>query len=218
LFHPLTYEGAVDLEKIKDPFERFATEQQINEFGQTPRQLFRYDHPPKHSTKPIVKSLFISPDEVVGGEKLPSKISLTAEEEMKFQPLKEEYKKEIGITDDEPKARKQFPSYTEPETMKKAPVAQPKFEQPDQDTEPESTTSFLKKLKYDKKQSLGQVHNDEILELNVIKDKNSETHLMIVSKDGLIKLFQEENKSDNLAERYEQKRSFFVSEQGIHCS
>ena len=80
LFHPLTYEGVVDLEQIEDPFERFATEQQINEFGQTPRQLFRYNHPQKYSEKPIVKSLFIAPDEIVGGQKLPNKISINMEE------------------------------------------------------------------------------------------------------------------------------------------
>lgn len=217
LFHPLTYEGTVDLEKIKDPFERFATEQQINEFGQTPRQLFRYDHPQKFSTKPIVKSLFISPDEVVGGEKLPSKISISTEE-AKTRPVKEEYKKEIGISDDVPRPKKEYMMPTE---TPKLPEVKPTYldQLPsEQDTEPESTSSFLKMLKYDVKQSLGQVHNDEILELNVMKDKNNQSHLMIVSKDGLIKVFHEENKSDNLAERYVQKSSFLVSEQGIHCS
>jgi factor associated with neutral sphingomyelinase activation len=85
LFHPLTYEGVVDLELIEDPFERFATEQQINEFGQTPRQLFRYDHPQKYSSKHIFKSLFIAADEIVTRSKLPNKISVSGEE------VKEEY-------------------------------------------------------------------------------------------------------------------------------
>ena len=33
VFHPLTYEGAVDIDKILDPVERTATELQVNEFG-----------------------------------------------------------------------------------------------------------------------------------------------------------------------------------------
>ncbi|KYQ89935.1 BEACH domain-containing protein [Tieghemostelium lacteum] len=47
LFYPLTYEGAVDIESISDPFERESLEAQINEFGQTPKQLFKNPHPPK---------------------------------------------------------------------------------------------------------------------------------------------------------------------------
>ncbi|BBN03886.1 factor associated with neutral sphingomyelinase activation [Marchantia polymorpha subsp. ruderalis] len=45
LFHHLTYEGAVDLEKIDDPTQRAGIEAQINEFGQAPRQLFTSFHP-----------------------------------------------------------------------------------------------------------------------------------------------------------------------------
>eukprot|EP00047_Mylnosiga_fluctuans_P005972 m.243958 g.243958 ORF g.243958 m.243958 type:complete len:918 (-) comp14365_c0_seq1:118-2871(-) len=45
LFYHLTYEGAVDLEKITDPAERQAYEAQILEFGQTPKQLFTLPHP-----------------------------------------------------------------------------------------------------------------------------------------------------------------------------
>jgi hypothetical protein len=45
LFYHLTYEGAVDLEAIKDPRERAAIENQIQEFGQTPSQLFLGAHP-----------------------------------------------------------------------------------------------------------------------------------------------------------------------------
>eukprot|EP00951_Prasinocladus_malaysianus_P004087 scaffold28919_cov31-Prasinocladus_malaysianus.AAC.1 len=47
LFHPLTYEGAVDLDNTVDPRDRQALEVQINEFGQTPRQLFTQPHPPR---------------------------------------------------------------------------------------------------------------------------------------------------------------------------
>jgi len=47
VFHPMTYEGAVDMEAVKDPVQRAALEAQIQEFGQTPRQLFRTPHPPR---------------------------------------------------------------------------------------------------------------------------------------------------------------------------
>ena len=47
LFHPLTYEGAVDLDAVEDPRERAALEAQVNEFGQTPKQLFAAPHPPR---------------------------------------------------------------------------------------------------------------------------------------------------------------------------
>jgi hypothetical protein len=45
LFYYLTYEGSVNLETVKDVRERAALEQQIQEFGQTPRQLFKAPHP-----------------------------------------------------------------------------------------------------------------------------------------------------------------------------
>ncbi|ELT88952.1 hypothetical protein CAPTEDRAFT_180999 [Capitella teleta] len=45
VFYHLTYEGAVDLEKVEDLNQRAALETQIMEFGQTPKQLFRHPHP-----------------------------------------------------------------------------------------------------------------------------------------------------------------------------
>ena len=45
VFFHMTYEGAVDIEKIYDPRERKAIESQINEFGQTPHKLFTKPHP-----------------------------------------------------------------------------------------------------------------------------------------------------------------------------
>ena len=45
VFHPLTYEGSVDLNAVKDPDARAAAESQIVNFGQTPAQLFRKPHP-----------------------------------------------------------------------------------------------------------------------------------------------------------------------------
>lgn len=54
VFYYLTYEGAVDLEKIQDPCERQALETQILEFGQTPRQLFTLPHPQRRvGTVPV---------------------------------------------------------------------------------------------------------------------------------------------------------------------
>ncbi|KAM9976678.1 hypothetical protein ACTFIR_010522 [Dictyostelium discoideum] len=45
LFYHLTYEGSIDIESITNPFEREGMEAQINEFGQTPRQIFKTPHP-----------------------------------------------------------------------------------------------------------------------------------------------------------------------------
>src|SRR3990167_1876435 len=44
VFYYITYEGAVDIEKVYDPRERRSIEDQINEFGQTPHQLFTKPH------------------------------------------------------------------------------------------------------------------------------------------------------------------------------
>lgn len=45
LFYYLTYEGSVDVEKLTDSVKRKAIEVQIQEFGQTPKQLFDGPHP-----------------------------------------------------------------------------------------------------------------------------------------------------------------------------
>jgi factor associated with neutral sphingomyelinase activation len=221
LFHPLTYEGAVDLEKIEDPFERYATEQQINEFGQTPRQLFRYDHPQKFSTKPIVKSLFIAPDEIVSTAKLPSRISVHGEE-VKQAVEEEEYKEIQESDEDETPDKSQFnASKNPPRKVSEKKISTPtirKQSSTEHEVDNDPTNSFLKTLKFHNMESLGRVHNSEIMELSAIVDKSGETHLMIVSKDGLIKLYQEEGKGDSISERFLQRRSFFVSERGITCS
>ncbi|XP_076368453.1 neurobeachin-like protein 1 [Tachypleus tridentatus] len=49
VFYYVSYEGAVDLEAIKDPVERAATEGMINNFGQTPCQLLKEPHPERMS-------------------------------------------------------------------------------------------------------------------------------------------------------------------------
>eukprot|EP00002_Diphylleia_rotans_P003245 TRINITY_DN1221_c0_g1_i2.p1 TRINITY_DN1221_c0_g1~~TRINITY_DN1221_c0_g1_i2.p1 ORF type:complete len:3045 (-),score=601.73 TRINITY_DN1221_c0_g1_i2:105-9239(-) len=45
LFYYLTYEGSVDIDSIQDPQQRKAIIAQINNFGQTPKQIFRRAHP-----------------------------------------------------------------------------------------------------------------------------------------------------------------------------
>lgn len=49
MFYYVSYEGAVDLDAIHDPVERAATEGMINNFGQTPCQLFKEPHPRRMS-------------------------------------------------------------------------------------------------------------------------------------------------------------------------
>jgi len=51
LFYYLTYEGAVDLEKIEDPMLRDATAAQIKHFGQTPSQLLTRPHPARDASE-----------------------------------------------------------------------------------------------------------------------------------------------------------------------
>ncbi|KAL0481844.1 hypothetical protein AKO1_011376 [Acrasis kona] len=45
VFYYLTYEGAVDIDKIDDPTLKKSIETQISNFGQTPSQLFKQAHP-----------------------------------------------------------------------------------------------------------------------------------------------------------------------------
>ncbi|XP_032826941.2 protein FAN isoform X2 [Petromyzon marinus] len=58
LFHPLTYEGGIDIEGVRDATDKIAVLTQILEFGQTPLQLFKTPHPQRlapryhsHSTR-----------------------------------------------------------------------------------------------------------------------------------------------------------------------
>lgn len=58
VFHFLSYEGSVDLDKITDDLNRKATEAHIQNFGQTPSQLLTTPHPArniaKNCWKPVV--------------------------------------------------------------------------------------------------------------------------------------------------------------------
>ncbi|KAG8952301.1 hypothetical protein FRC04_004729 [Tulasnella sp. 424] len=48
VFHPLSYEGAIDLDSISDNLQKEATAGIIHNFGQTPKKLFSLPHPPRH--------------------------------------------------------------------------------------------------------------------------------------------------------------------------
>ncbi|TPX43799.1 hypothetical protein SeMB42_g04580 [Synchytrium endobioticum] len=64
VFFYTTYEGAIDIESIRDPIERQSLEDQINNFGQTPSQLLKRPHPKRLPvTSPLVFewSLFSHP-------------------------------------------------------------------------------------------------------------------------------------------------------------
>lgn len=50
LYYHVTYEGAVNLDQIEDSRERDAMVLQIQEFGQTPKQLFFSPHPCRNAT------------------------------------------------------------------------------------------------------------------------------------------------------------------------
>ena len=49
VFYYLTYEDVVDVNAITDPIQKQATIDQINNFGQTPHQLFKKPHPPRQA-------------------------------------------------------------------------------------------------------------------------------------------------------------------------
>ena len=58
VFHPYTYEGAVKIDKIEDPTERRAILSQIDEFGQTPLQLFSKQHPKRLKKSEVLTTIF----------------------------------------------------------------------------------------------------------------------------------------------------------------
>ncbi|XP_057822900.2 uncharacterized protein LOC131035250 [Cryptomeria japonica] len=64
LFHHLSYEGTVDLEKIDDPVERAGLEVQIHEFGQVPQQLFLEPHPTRFKSETEVGDTSLLPMQI----------------------------------------------------------------------------------------------------------------------------------------------------------
>ncbi|TPX34048.1 hypothetical protein SmJEL517_g03217 [Synchytrium microbalum] len=64
VFFYTTYEGAIDIDGIRDPVERQSLEDQINNFGQTPSQLLKRPHPkrlPKTAPSVFKSTLFSHP-------------------------------------------------------------------------------------------------------------------------------------------------------------
>ena len=57
VFHHLSYHGAKNLETINDPVERLATIGIIQNFGQTPHQVFHRAHPQREESKNKIKRL-----------------------------------------------------------------------------------------------------------------------------------------------------------------
>ncbi|BGP38319.1 Beige protein-like 1 [Rhodotorula kratochvilovae] len=63
VFSALSYEGAIDLDAVTDPDERKAACSTINNFGQTPRQLFAKPHPARRARlKPKATHALFAPD------------------------------------------------------------------------------------------------------------------------------------------------------------
>ena len=71
VYYHLTYEGEVDLEAIDDEVLRRATEAQIANFGQTPRQLFSTPHPQRLPVSACMRPLF-------SGSLVPADLSIGA--------------------------------------------------------------------------------------------------------------------------------------------
>ena len=81
VFYHLTYEGAIDLDRINNENERNALEIQIQEFGQTPKQLFFSAHPcrndPPVEQTNILKSSSSTTSDVIFHDIKPSPITST---------------------------------------------------------------------------------------------------------------------------------------------
>lgn len=70
LFHPLTYEDfANDIDNIEDPIMRDAIWTQINNFGQTPKQIFKKAHVSRGTIKMNENLIMVSFKEIIDVEK-----------------------------------------------------------------------------------------------------------------------------------------------------
>eukprot|EP01122_Echinamoeba_exundans_P014023 TRINITY_DN6266_c0_g2_i2.p1 TRINITY_DN6266_c0_g2~~TRINITY_DN6266_c0_g2_i2.p1 ORF type:complete len:3498 (+),score=514.91 TRINITY_DN6266_c0_g2_i2:93-10586(+) len=73
LFYYLTYEGAVDIDQIDDPLQRQGIIDQINNFGQTPSQLFKKPHPRRQTATSLFSPpLFSNYDRIVSSSFRPA--------------------------------------------------------------------------------------------------------------------------------------------------
>jgi len=61
VFYYLTYEGACDIEAIEDQLIRKALIDQVANFGQTPKQLFKHPHPRRHPAPSTGTSALLTP-------------------------------------------------------------------------------------------------------------------------------------------------------------
>jgi len=66
VFFYITYEGTVDIDKITDPVERRATQDQIAYFGQTPSQLLTVPHMKRKPLAEVLQlqTIFRNPNEL----------------------------------------------------------------------------------------------------------------------------------------------------------
>jgi hypothetical protein len=71
----VTYEGAVDLENMDDMLQKYAIEDQIANFGQTPIQIFRVKHPRRGPPIPIAHPLYFAPQSITLTSSVSSTIS-----------------------------------------------------------------------------------------------------------------------------------------------
>lgn len=70
VFFHLCYEGAVDLDTIRDINDRHGLEVQIMEFGQIPKQIFTLPHPKRLTSAPNLlysETLLTSPELITSG-------------------------------------------------------------------------------------------------------------------------------------------------------
>ncbi|CDW73591.1 protein fan [Stylonychia lemnae] len=195
VFHPLTYEGHVDFEKLQDPVQRLAYEVQITEFGQTPRQLFRLPHPQKYS-KVIPKSLCATLES----------IQSTANAVMKDheeQKLEDKFKQ---ILEDE---TRESASETSFQTNKNSQKEDSKKQESIQTSDTKS--SAFKDLSNFKFQTYDKVHKDVITSMHLINDDESNNQkLVTTSMDGFIKMIDVRDGQT--------KKAFFVCQSGINTA
>ncbi|MQL97976.1 hypothetical protein Taro_030667, partial [Colocasia esculenta] len=66
VFFYITYEGTIDIDKISDPVQRCATQDQISYFGQTPSQLLTVPHLKKRPLAEVLQlqTIFRNPKEI----------------------------------------------------------------------------------------------------------------------------------------------------------
>ncbi|KAG5324079.1 FAN protein, partial [Pseudoatta argentina] len=92
VFFHLCYEGAVDLDTIRDINDRHGLEVQIMEFGQIPKQVFTLPHPKRLTLAPNLlysETLLTSPDTITSDSACVNKKSINFIELVMFQAHKD---------------------------------------------------------------------------------------------------------------------------------